>query len=304
MHSNKSTSTLSLLLFLVLAGLVADTTAQAWSNGVRCTYHDYEGDKSRLGTSYDDSPGWCGYRYSVLDVSRITAVSGMDVALCGKCLEISGANGGPSTYVMAVDQKGDPGLDVARTSFAKTFPGSNPLDPQSCRYRVVSDDYCAGICNGAECKPGVRNYLPAYLLPAAGSSGASQQTQTQTQTQSQPQQQAQAQVQSQSQSQSQPQPQTLDGFPICSTAPSTVGCALSKAYGFESGHSCRAPTKDADCAQLWIPNQQKIEAAAATAPSTQAYLPRVGAFSSDASAVSASWMGLAGLAVFVGLIVA
>lgn len=82
-----------------------------------------------------------------------------------------------SVYVLAVDLKGAPGLDVAKTSFAAAFPDANPYDPQMCRWRVVSDGYCGGVCFGVgeECTPGVRNLLPANLLgsadpPASGSS--------------------------------------------------------------------------------------------------------------------------------------
>ncbi|KAJ3050142.1 hypothetical protein HK097_008867 [Rhizophlyctis rosea] len=163
MHFTKKPSTLVAILLLGASSAVA----QGWESGP-CTYHDYEGDKARLGESYDSSPGWCGTRYSSLNVGRVTAVSTMNPSLCNKCLEIQSADGdGPSTYVLAIDQKGAPGLDVARSSFASTFPHDNPLDPQTCRWRVVEDSYCSGVCFGVkeECSPGVRNDLPAYLLP-------------------------------------------------------------------------------------------------------------------------------------------
>ncbi|KAJ3038368.1 hypothetical protein HDV00_000789 [Rhizophlyctis rosea] len=153
--------------------LGATSVAAQWESGP-CTYHDYEGDKELLGFAYDSSPGWCGTRYSSLYVARVTAVSTMNPALCNKCLEIQSSSGsGPSAYVLAIDQKGAPGLDVAKTSFASIFPGQNPLDPQNCRWRVVDDSYCSGVCFGSpeECTPGLRNNLPAYLLPSVGSSG-------------------------------------------------------------------------------------------------------------------------------------
>jgi hypothetical protein len=134
---------------------------------VRATYHDYEGDRARLGRAYDNSPGWCGIRYSVLNVARITAINGMNAGLCNQCLEVQNVNGGPVVYVLAVDWKADPGLDIARSSYAALTPGANPLDPQQVRYRVVDPSHCAGICQGTadECTPGRRNLLPAYLLP-------------------------------------------------------------------------------------------------------------------------------------------
>ncbi|KAJ2992211.1 hypothetical protein HDV02_003197 [Globomyces sp. JEL0801] len=108
-----------------------------------------------------------GTRYSKLNIARITAVHGLQAGLCNQCLEMMNANGGPSVYVLAVDQKGDPGLDVAISSFSAAFPGANPLDPQTCKWRVVDPSKCGKICYGSkeECTPGVRNSLPAYLLP-------------------------------------------------------------------------------------------------------------------------------------------
>ncbi|KAI8926382.1 hypothetical protein BC831DRAFT_456510 [Entophlyctis helioformis] len=137
----------------------------AWSTG-RCTYHPYESDGLRLGQAYDNSPGWCGYRYSALNIARITALHGITAAECGNCLQIQSSSGvGPLAHVLVVDQKGDPGLDVAKSSFAALFPGENPLDPQVCRWRVVGIEHCRGVCGGPECAvPGVRNLLPAYLM--------------------------------------------------------------------------------------------------------------------------------------------
>jgi hypothetical protein len=106
----------------------------------------------------------------VLNIARITAVNGLNTpSNCNQCLEISGdgrSNQQP-VYVLAVDQKGDPGLDIARSSYQKLFPDKNWLDPQICNWRVVDSSYCAGICVGTpeECNQGSRNLLPAYLLP-------------------------------------------------------------------------------------------------------------------------------------------
>ncbi|KAJ3278135.1 hypothetical protein HK104_002611 [Borealophlyctis nickersoniae] len=169
MHATYTLSTLSLAL---LASLTRTSIAApaGWTQ-VPCTYHDYEGDKARFGPAYDNNPGWCGIRYSALNAARITAISTMDEHLCGKCLEItsSSSGSGPSQYVLAIDQKAAPGLDIARTSFAAMFPGSNPLDPQTCMYRIVADSMCTGVCFGEECTPGTRNALPAYLLPPVAS---------------------------------------------------------------------------------------------------------------------------------------
>ncbi|KAJ3280785.1 hypothetical protein HK104_000405 [Borealophlyctis nickersoniae] len=161
-----SAATWFLATTLAVAGLTG-VSAQGWSSGL-CTFHNYEGDKARLGAAYDNSPGWCGIRYSALNAARITAVHGLDTgAKCGLCLEIASASGGPSAYVLAVDQKGAPGLDVAKSSFQAIFPKANPYDPQTCKWRTVASSLCQGVCFGSkqECTPGVRNLLPAYLLP-------------------------------------------------------------------------------------------------------------------------------------------
>ncbi|KAJ3308738.1 hypothetical protein HDV04_000834 [Boothiomyces sp. JEL0838] len=137
-----------------------------WQQG-RCTYHPYEEDMKSLGNAYDNSPGWCGIRYTMLNVARIVAVHGLGAGNCNMCLEMANANGGPSVYILAVDQKGDPGLDVAKSSFQAAFPNSNALDPEVCKWRVVDHSFCGGICVGApeECTEGQRNLLPGYLLP-------------------------------------------------------------------------------------------------------------------------------------------
>nr|KAJ3412749.1 hypothetical protein HK105_002264 [Polyrhizophydium stewartii] len=151
---------------LVSAALAAAVAAQSsWQNGP-CTYHPYEEDMARLGSAYDNSPAWCGFRYSALNVARIVSVNGMGDSQCGQCLEFRNAAGGPSVFVLAVDQKGAAGLDISRSSFSAAFPGQNPLDPQTCAWRIVDPSNCVGICSGLECAtPGRRNMLPASLLP-------------------------------------------------------------------------------------------------------------------------------------------
>lgn len=155
-------------MIFLLNSLLNVVSAQSGSN-VRCTFHDYEGMSAQLGLALDNSPGWCGTRYSVLNVARVTAVNGMGAGLCNQCLEITGSNGGPAVYVLAIDNKADPGLDVARSSFQALFPSANAYDPQLCNWRVVEPSRCGTICTGSaeECTPGVRNLLPAYLLPAS-----------------------------------------------------------------------------------------------------------------------------------------
>ncbi|TPX60258.1 hypothetical protein SpCBS45565_g07543 [Spizellomyces sp. 'palustris'] len=161
---------------IVVAAIAAKAAPSEWISAP-CTFHDYEGDQTRLGESYDNSPGWCGIRYSALNTARITAVSGLGESLCNACLEIlpdGNSTSTKSTYVLAVDQKGAAGLDVARTSFQSTFPGSNPLDPQVCRYRVVDSSLCGGVCFGSaeECTAGKRCLLPANALPPIQKPGA------------------------------------------------------------------------------------------------------------------------------------
>ncbi|KAL2911798.1 hypothetical protein HK105_208731 [Polyrhizophydium stewartii] len=145
-----------------------------WQTG-RCTYHPYQEDLARLGSAYDNSPGWCGIRYTALDITRVVAVNGVTAGDCAQCLEFRNAAGGPSEFVLIIDQKGDPGLDISRSSFSAAFPGQNPLDPQTCAWRIVDPSNCAGICRGSalECTPGQRNLLPASQLPPLGSSGNS-----------------------------------------------------------------------------------------------------------------------------------
>ncbi|KAJ3252414.1 hypothetical protein HK103_001581 [Boothiomyces macroporosus] len=149
--------------------LLIQTIAAQWSTGL-CTFHDYEGDYNRFGKALDNNPGWCGIRYSVLNVARITAMHGISASSCNQCLEFSAADGsGPSVYVLVVDQKGAEGLDVAQSSFAAAFPGKNSLDPETCRWRIVDPSKCGKICyaDDPECNVGERNILaPAQLPPA------------------------------------------------------------------------------------------------------------------------------------------
>ena len=142
--------------------LIASIAAQGMSgSSARCTYHDYESYEPVA--SFENSPGWCGIRYSQLNLARITAVNGLGGDGCAKCLRVSGPAG--SLYVLAVDTKADPGLDIARTSFA-AITNTNVLNPISCSWTVVADSFCQGICTGtaAECTPGRRNLLPAPIL--------------------------------------------------------------------------------------------------------------------------------------------
>ena len=72
-----------------------------------------------------------------------------DPSLCNKCVRIKGLNSiGPSMYVLMIDRKAAPGLDIAKTTFMELFPDKNPLDPQQCEYSIVEDIYCQNICWG------------------------------------------------------------------------------------------------------------------------------------------------------------
>jgi hypothetical protein len=141
--------------------------AATWTEGP-CTYHPYQEDLKRFGEPYDNNPGWCGTRYTMLNVARITAIHGITADTCNQCLEVQNARSpGQSIYVLVTDRKEAPGLDMALDSFRLVAPGSNPLDPQLCRWKFVGANKCGQICFGTkeECTPGVRNSLPAYLLP-------------------------------------------------------------------------------------------------------------------------------------------
>ncbi|KAJ3071089.1 hypothetical protein HK102_006516, partial [Quaeritorhiza haematococci] len=123
---------------------------------------------------FKTAPPWCGMRYSKLNAASITAISGINANMCNQCLEVQAVGGGPTRYVLIVDQKGAPGLDIALTSFSALFPGKNPLDPQTCQWRITDWQRCQGVCfgNAAECSTGVRNLLPPYLLAEQDGSGS------------------------------------------------------------------------------------------------------------------------------------
>lgn len=154
-------------ILLLIASSFRSVAAQ--SGTVRCTFHDYEGTFNTFGMQLDYSPPYCGMRYSVLNNARVMAVSFMEPGMCNQCIQVFGASGS-SAYILAVDRKEADGLDIAGSSFQALFPGSNVLDPQTCSYQVVDHSYCAGICSGSaeECTVGVKNNLPANLLPVAG----------------------------------------------------------------------------------------------------------------------------------------
>ena len=154
-------------MFPLASLLIAYVSAQGMSgSSARCTYHDYESYEPVA--NFENSPGWCGIRYSQLNLARITAVNGLGGDGCAKCLRVSGPAG--SLYVLAIDTKADPGLDIARSSFA-AITNENVLNPVSCSWTVVADSFCSGICTGtaAECTPGQRNLFPApYLVEQFG----------------------------------------------------------------------------------------------------------------------------------------
>lgn len=152
--------------------LLSLASAQTWSANLDCTMNAYEGAYAQLGKSLDNSPAWCGIRYSVLNVARIVSLPNMDPSKCNQCIEIVGTGplSGPSVYVLAVDQRVAYGLDIAESSYHALFPSDNILNPHVCKYRAVNPSLCGKICYGSaeECTVGVRNLLPASLLPAAG----------------------------------------------------------------------------------------------------------------------------------------
>ena len=154
-----------LLVTLFLGTFCSPLPSGSLSFQGRCTYHDYQGDQQRFGVSvYDNNPPWCGHRYSDLQLGRVMAVHGLDGTMCNQCFQVIGSAG--SVYILAVDQKADEGLDIAKTSFEELFPGQDPLNPQICTWTQVDASYCSGICNGSplECTPGLRNTLPPLNL--------------------------------------------------------------------------------------------------------------------------------------------
>ena len=67
-----------LINILVPILLTSFTRAQMSSLAGRCTTHDYELSLKQIGyPALDNSPGWCGIRYSMLNIARITAVNGL-----------------------------------------------------------------------------------------------------------------------------------------------------------------------------------------------------------------------------------
>ncbi|KAI8926381.1 hypothetical protein BC831DRAFT_228438 [Entophlyctis helioformis] len=114
---------------LALAALPS-VSAQNWQTG-RCTYHPYEEDKARLGASYDNSPGWCGIRYSALNAARIVAVNGLGTGMCAQCIPCSCS---PSTKraipvsTLLARASRQPFPDPTRST-RKCVPGASSLRP-------------------------------------------------------------------------------------------------------------------------------------------------------------------------------
>ncbi|RKO97810.1 hypothetical protein CXG81DRAFT_27262 [Caulochytrium protostelioides] len=156
-----------------MAAVAALPGAQAFSG--LCTYHNYEGDMaSRGSSSYDSSPGWCGYRYSSMDLSRVMAMNSINGASCNTCWAVRDASkSGPPTYILAIDQKGAEGLDIALTAFKAIFPYANPADPQTCAWEQVDTSYCFDVCRGSdlECTQSLRNTLPISQLGSPAGTG-------------------------------------------------------------------------------------------------------------------------------------
>jgi hypothetical protein len=149
--------------------LVTMVLGQTSYKTVPCTMHAYEGMLKQYGNAIDNSPPWCGQRYTILNVARVVAITNMSPGMCNQCIEIVGVGrfGGPKVYALAVDQRQAYGLDIAESSYKALFPRDNILNPHTCKYRVVNPSFCGKICYGTkmECTRGKRNLLPAYLLP-------------------------------------------------------------------------------------------------------------------------------------------
>lgn len=130
-----------------------------------CTYHDYEGMYSTLGLALDNSPGWCGIRYSKLDLTRVIALNGINEKDCNKCIQIFGESG-LFEYVLVIDLKVAAGIDMSKSVMQKIFPSQDPLNPKSCSYNFVDFSFCSDICTGNkfECTESTRNIIPPYLF--------------------------------------------------------------------------------------------------------------------------------------------
>ncbi|KXN65262.1 hypothetical protein CONCODRAFT_13215 [Conidiobolus coronatus NRRL 28638] len=103
------------------------------------TCHDYEGmDPISL-----KNPPSCGYDYSKLDLTRVTAVQGLSKSQCGSCLRVSNPSD-PSNWIhVLVIDTGGRGLDLSTSAFIKLFNSTD--HPSRAMWYPVESDNCEGI---------------------------------------------------------------------------------------------------------------------------------------------------------------
>ncbi|SAM08038.1 hypothetical protein [Absidia glauca] len=129
---------------LLLTSIILSPVSAILSGSARITPQDYIGLPP---VALANNPPACGMPYATLDLSRITAVQGLNKATdCNKCIKVVNTQD-PSkyVYVLAVDLGGS-GLDLSIPSFKKLFGQQYDASPAS--WAEADASHCAGIYSG------------------------------------------------------------------------------------------------------------------------------------------------------------
>jgi hypothetical protein len=97
---------------------------------------------SNMDSNSKKSPPSCGYDYNKLDLTRVTAVEGLDKSQCGACLKVANPTLNNEVYVLVIDMGGN-GLDLSESSYIELF---NTTDhPLRAKWEPVDNSFCSGI---------------------------------------------------------------------------------------------------------------------------------------------------------------
>lgn len=146
----KRTSTTLAAAFALLA--LPSINADGGSG--QCSYHPYIQVGLTDPGSYTKQTTSCGTEYGHLNIGYVMSIDDGTGLGCNRCYAVTSQATGKQVYILGVDRKGSPGLDIGESAWAdlghdERSDTSSPLhyaQVQQCKWREVDASNCAGIC--------------------------------------------------------------------------------------------------------------------------------------------------------------
>ena len=131
-----------------------------------CSYHPFIQGALPSPQTYAKITTSCGTEYGHLNIGYVMSIDDGTGSGCNRCYAVKSQLTGKEVYILGVDIKGSPGLDIGESAWADLGHNErvNTNDPhhyanmQTCEWKQVAASNCAGICKsqvpGVDCSVG------------------------------------------------------------------------------------------------------------------------------------------------------